>query len=274
MNRSAFSRRQLLFGSGAAALVAAMDALWVEPKWLRITEHDVPIVNLPKMLDGYRIAHITDAHLKHIGVVEEKIFREIENRDVALVVLTGDMIDDPLRLSVLEEFCHSLQGRRRTVLAILGNWEHQARLSITALHDRYRSHGIRLLINESELINSVICVSATDDAIGGNFLLGKTMRGYSASAVNLFLTHSPGILDYLPAKLGRFDLVLAGHTHGGQGRIGSFVPMLPPGSGRFISGLYQVPIGRAYVSCGTGMSSIPARFDCRPELPIFSLRRG
>jgi predicted MPP superfamily phosphohydrolase len=226
------------------------------------------------MLDGFRIAQITDAHLRKIGVVEERIAREIENRNVTLVVLTGDIVDHFSRLNVLDEFCRNLQGTRRTVLATLGNWEHWAGVPIATLGNLYRSHGIRLLINESELIDSAISIAATDDAFAGHFSLKKTMLGYTAAAVSLFLTHSPAILDRLPPALGHFDLALAGHTHGGQGRIGPFAPMRPQGSGRFISGWYEVPVGNAYVSCGTGMSFIPARFSCRPELPIFSLRQG
>jgi predicted MPP superfamily phosphohydrolase len=263
-----------MFGGGAAALVAAMDAFSIEPRWLRVTEHDVAVVQLPKALDGYRIAQITDAHLRDIGSVEERIVREIENRNVDLVVLTGDIINNPSPLNILDEFCHSLHATRRTVLATLGNWEHWTRVDISTLRDKYRSHKIRLLINESALIDSAISVAATDDSTSGHIALERTMLGFAAAAVNLFLTHSPAILDHLPETIGRFDLALAGHTHGGQGRIGRFAPMLPQGSGRFISGWYEVPIGRAYVSCGTGMSAIPARFACRPELPVFTLRQG
>jgi|WetSurMetagenome_2_1015567.scaffolds.fasta_scaffold29878_4 uncharacterized protein len=270
---SVFSRRNFLFGSGALAAIAAVDAFGIEPNWLRVSEHDVPVANLPKMLDGYKIAQISDAHLRRLGPVEETIIREIRNRNVGLVLLTGDMIDNPARLPVLSEFCANLQGKQRTILAILGNWEHWANIPLAGLQDTYRSHGIKLLVNESQLIDSAIVVAAADDATNGNFSLSRTMRGYSPASVGLFLTHSPLILDRIPAAVGRFDLTLAGHTHGGQCRLGSFVPVLPPGCGRFVSGWYKIPTGRAYISSGTGTSVIPARFACRPELPIFSLRQ-
>ena len=62
---------------------------------------------------------------------------------------------------------------------------------------------------------------------------------------------------------------------GGQVRLGQHaVPFTPPGSGRFVAGWYSVPYGSAYVSRGTGTSVVPARFTCRPELPIFRLRQG
>jgi hypothetical protein len=68
---------------------------------------------------------------------------------------------------------------------------------------------------------------------------------------------------------------LAGHAHGGQIRLGSsLVPFLPPGSGRFVSGWYHLPMGAVYVSRGTGTSIVPARFACRPELPIYRLREA
>ena len=77
MKRRMLSRRQMLLSGGAATLLAVVDAFGIEPRWLRVTEHDIPVVKLPKILDGYRIAQITDAHLKHIGLVEEAIIREI-----------------------------------------------------------------------------------------------------------------------------------------------------------------------------------------------------
>jgi len=112
-----------------------------------------------------------------------------------------------------------------------------------------------------------------DDACTGNALLDKTLDAFSGAEANLFLTHSPGLLDLIPATAGRFDLALAGHTHGGQCRIGPFAPYRPPCSGRFLSGWYEIPAGRAYVSRGTGTSVFPIRIACRPELPIFTLRR-
>jgi uncharacterized protein len=274
MKQAMLSRRQLLLGAGATTLLAVVDAFGIEPRWLRVTEHDVPVAKLPKILDGYRIAQVTDAHLKHIGLVEEAIIREIGQRDVALVLLTGDMIDDPPHLRVLEEFCHSLQSSGRTVLATLGNWEHWARIPLSLLLRIYQSQKVNLLINESVSVGSAIYIAATDDSTGGTVLLDRIAGGFPAAEVSLFLTHSPELLDRIPKAVGHFDLSLAGHTHGGQGRIGSFAPFLPPGSGRFLSGWYRVPIGRAYVCCGTGTTAIPARFSCRPELPIFTLRQG
>ena len=198
MQRLIISRRQMLLGGGVSALISAIDAFCMEPRWLQIVDHDIPIPHLPQAVEGYRIAQITDAHLRHIGLVEERIFQEIENRNVELVVLTGDIIDSLSNLDIFEEFCDRLRSKKRTILATLGNWEHWARIPITVLRDRYRAHNIRLLINENVLINSAIFVSATDDLSSGNAELDKALDGCGAAKVSLFLTHSPELLDYLP----------------------------------------------------------------------------
>lgn len=139
----------------------------------------------------------------------------------------------------------------------------------------YASTGARLLVDEWSPYDSGLTLYATDDWTGGT-PRPLTPRP-NPSAVALLLTHSPTLVDEHtpPAERGRgFDLSLAGHTHGGQGRIGPFAPLLPPGSGRFVAGWYDTPMGPLYVSKGTGTSIIPARFCCRPELPLFRLVRA
>ncbi len=113
-----------MWGGGATAALVALDAFGLEPRWLQTTEHDLVIAGLPRMLDGYKIAQVSDAHLRGIGLVEEAVLREIRARDISPVVLTGDVIDALERLPVMLEFCQRLQENGGTVLATLGNWEH------------------------------------------------------------------------------------------------------------------------------------------------------
>jgi predicted MPP superfamily phosphohydrolase len=159
------------------------------------------------------------------------------------------------------------------VVATLGNWEHWGEIPVRELARTYADAGARLLVNEAHDWDGSLHVVATDDSTAGN---PKFVRHATRPAhASLFLTHSPHQLDLVPDGFGRFDLALAGHTHGGQIRLGPhFTPALPPGGGRFVAGFYNAGTGRTYVSRGTGTSLIPARFTCRPELPIFSLRQG
>ncbi len=268
------SRRKLIQVAGASIVLGAIDAFGLEPRWLRVTEHDLPVPKLPKILEGFQIAQITDAHLKRIGTVEKSIIHEIQRRQVQLVVLTGDIVEGPDRVALVQEFCRRLRGPGRTILATLGNWEHWGSVPVSFLQQSYLDCNVKLLVNEAVLVDSAVSVIATDDSTAGSVRINEAIAGRSASAVSLFLTHSPELLDRLPNSIGRFDLSLAGHTHGGQVRVGPIVPARPAGSGRFVSGWYDISVGKAYVSCGTGLSVIPARFACRPELPVFTLRQG
>lgn len=254
--------------------LAAIDAFGIEPHWLDVTVHDVPVQGLPRHLDGFSIAQVTDAHLTSLGRVEEAIVAAATKANVQLIALTGDLIDSVSQLSTLREFCGALQLSGAKVLATLGNWEHWGEVPLELLASTYADAGARLLVNESLILAEGVSVAATDDSTGGQVHLEKVLQKVHADA-KLLLTHSPELLDRIPAKNAGFGLSLAGHTHGGQIRLSSkVVPVVPPGSGRFVAGWYETDAGTSYVSRGTGTSIVPARFTCRPELPIFRLRQG
>ncbi len=267
------NRRTLLAASAATAAAAALDAFAVEPRWLDVSRHDVPLERLPQGLDGFKVAQITDAHLENLGALEERIVAALRKEQVQLLVLTGDIVDSPAKLELLVELCRELRALGTPVLATLGNWEHWGKIPRGELAQAYRSAGAKLLVDEFHDLDGALGIVATDDSTGGEPRVSRAMSARITTPASLFLTHSPELFDRLPPGL-RFDLSLAGHTHGGQVTLGAVAPALPPGSGRFVAGWYTTSLGRAYVSRGTGTSIVPARFACRPELPIFTLKRA
>jgi predicted MPP superfamily phosphohydrolase len=275
--RPRFGRRRLLAGAAAVTGAGALDAFFVEPSWLQVREHPVPIPGLPAAHEGRRVAHVTDAHLRSFGRVERAIVETVRSLDVQLVVLTGDIVDGAEGLGVLRELCSGLRAAGAQVVATLGNWEHWGGFSAAGLSAEYARVGARLLVDEAAVIEGVTVV-ATDDGYAGAPRWDRTLSSFSSLARSdgprLLCTHSPAMFDLAPAEAPRCDLALAGHTHGGQLRVGPWAPLVPPGSGRFVAGFYETRLGRAYVSRGTGTSIVPARFLCRPELPVFRLGRG
>jgi predicted MPP superfamily phosphohydrolase len=259
---------------GAAGVLGVVDAFALEPAWLEVNHYDLAVPRLPHALDGYRIAHITDAHLQDLGTTEKSIVEEVERSNAKLVLLTGDIVNSPHDFGLLQEFCRELSARGRILLATLGNWEYWGQVRPDDLAKTYAAVGVTLLGNESVCPDSGLCIVATDDSLTQRARAEVALSKRTKAPVSLFVTHCPELFDMLPEAVERFDLSLAGHTHGGQARIGSLAPFVPPGSGRFVSGWYDLRFGRAYVSRGTGMSVAPARFLCRPELPVFTLRRG
>lgn len=266
------SRRAFLGGSAALAGGVVVDACGVEPRWLDVTLHEHRVTGLPYSMDGFTIAQVTDAHLKELGLVERAVHEALGAHDVQLLALTGDLIDTPEKLVLLREFCGSVTRTGMALLATLGNWEHWAKVTREDLINAYSSTGARLLVNEAVTLEGLQIV-ATDDSTAGQVRLNHL--GPDRGKPRLLLTHSPELFDRLPNALGPIALGVAGHTHGGQVRFGSsVVPFVPGGSGRFVAGWYETPVGPAYVSRGTGTSIAPVRFTCRPELPIFRLRRA
>lgn len=267
-------RRTWLRALGGSAVAGAAYALGVEPAWLDVVDVDVAVPGLPLAMRGYRIAHLTDIHLTSLGRVHDRVFEALSERSVQLVVITGDAVDSEASLGALTELCHGLAATGAPILATLGNWEHWGRVPRAVVRDAYARAGARLLGDEAVALDRGVAVIATDDSCSGHADLDAALRAVPRADATLFLSHAPGIFDALPRDAPRFDLGLSGHTHGGQVcALGSAV-WLPPGSGRFTAGLYETRNGPLYVSRGIGTSIIPARFTCRPELPIVRLVRG
>ncbi len=266
------SRRTLLFGAASLPVVAALDAFGIEPRWLDVTRHDVPVPSLPSSMQGLTIAQLTDVHLSSLGSLEHSVVEALRAASPQIVVLTGDAIDSADKLPVLAQLAAELASTGARLFGLAGNWEHWGKIALGALALTYKKAGGELLVNESVSVHGV-SIAGTDDGLAGRPDFARVF-GDTRREASLLLTHSPALLDTAPTDAPRFALALAGHTHGGQGRIGPFAPLVPPGSGRFVAGFYETRLGRAYVSRGLGTSVLPARFACRPELPIFRLVRG
>ena len=266
------SRRQLLIGGvvGVGATVVA-DALGLEPRWLDITEHVVAVPSLPKALAGLTIVQTTDLHLTRPGALHRTLVQVMRSLRPSLLVFTGDLTEDARHLDACAAFMKQLAEPAGEALAVLGNWEHWGGIPLPLLRDCYKNAGFRLLGNENLRLGSGLVVAATDDACSGRAMPEIAMHNLPAGPARLLMTHAPGWLATAPPS-ERFDLVLAGHTHGGQVRVVGKSLVLPPGSGSFASGWYDTPLGRLYVSRGLGTSVVPVRLGCRPELAVFRLQ--
>jgi len=180
------------------------------------------------------------------------------------------MIDADEQAAPLAELCAELSRTGSTVLATMGNWEHWGEVDRGALDRLYRRSNAGLVVDTWTRIDG-LSIYATDDSTAGT---PSTLRAPERDGPRLLLTHSPAFVDHNHPADASFDLCLAGHTHGGQITAGGLAPFTPPGSGAYVAGWYDAPLGPLYVSRGTGTSIVPAPFTCRPELPIIELVRG
>ena len=271
--RGRLSRRRFLLGAGASAAALAADACGIEPPRVEVTRHDIPIPDSAAGLDGLRIAQVSDTHLTGNRRAAGRTVELIAHERPELVVLTGDICEDAEGLTALTALVGAIRGTMATV-GIYGNWERKARIPEAALARAYERAGAELLVSRSISVphgSARLRVVGLDDARYVGPDLDRALEGPRGDG-EVWLVHCPQYADLLPDGVAAPHVLLAGHTHGGQVRLPGWTPYTPPGSGRFVEGWYRDAKAPLYVSRGIGTAVVEARFCCRPELPIFTLR--
>jgi len=254
-----------------AGLVLAIDATFIEPHRIEVT-HSWVEASLARPL---KIAHLTDLHTTGIGRPERQLLSLLDAEQPDAIVITGDSLgwghNAYEHVRPLLSSLHAPLG----VWLVRGNWENSYPLRDNyPVHDEqafYSQLGIHFLLNEAAPIRPDVWLVGLDDPSNGTPDLDAAMSTVPKDAYTIAAFHAPEFFDKIA---GRVPLVLAGHTHGGQVRL-PFVPVfwLPHGSGRFLEGWYGELGSKMYVSRGIGMSGLPIRFRCRPELSMITVGR-
>src|SRR5882762_5534123 len=273
------SRRRFLVGAaGALGAAALCDGFLIEPVAIKVTRHDVPMPDLPRELDGLRIACVTDVHL-HRGIhrAARATLAQLARERPHVVALIGDICNEHTDLEDLVTFAGRARGSVATI-ATLGNWEHDAGIDRRTGEKAYARVGAELLYNSATRIsvgNAALTIVGIDDPVLGHPDVVGATRGLSGREPCVWVLHAPGYVGGIqPGTVPRPAAIISGHTHGGQVRLPMYTPYTPPGSGRFVAGWYRDTLAPLYVSRGIGTVSIPVRLFCPPELPIFTLKRS
>lgn len=259
-----------------AAFFSGGYALW-EPHLLDVVKVDLSLPGFPKEMNGLRIIQFSDVHLgfhTHLKQME-KLASVIGELQPDVICFTGDMVEReaaPMReyISVLS----SMQAKYGK-FAVLGNHDYRGKEQ-NQVAAMLQEAGFILLCNGHAVLrngNSRIALVGLDDGLTGSPDPKKAVQGLDDGIWKLLLMHEPDYADYA-APLG-FGMQLSGHSHGGQVRFPLLGAMTTPrGSRKYIKGLYYVgkrhmPV---YVNRGFGMTQLPIRFLCKPELTVFQLK--
>ena len=276
MKRREFLRWSLA-GSTAAAAGIVGYIFAIEPHWLEIVEHPLPIAGLPRALIGRRLVHLSDLHVGP-RVSDEYVIESLRRaRSLApdIVAITGDLItyrgpgQFPQLRAVLRELPH---GRIATV-AVLGNHDYGYGWRMpdvaAAVERELRDAGVTVLHNQAIDVSGLAIVGLGD--LWANQFAPEGALAAHAGEPALVLSHNPDSLD-LEGWSGYRGWVLAGHTHGGQCKPPFLPPpLLPVRNKRYTAGAIALADGRAvYISRGIG-HLIPVRFNVRPEITSFTL---
>ena len=241
---------------------------------VELRHHDVRSAKLPRPFDGFTILHISDLHVDMNGPAMRRVAELAGGLSYDLCVLTGDY-----RGKTYGSFAATLDGLARVkahlkgpVYGVLGN--HDTIQMVPGLE----AMGIRMLLNECEPIiraGQRIHLAGIDDA---HFFrvdnIEKAAAHIPEDDFSILLSHTPEI--YRQAAHANFDLLLSGHTHGGQICLPGSIPItldsrLPR---RFGAGAWRHHQMQGYTSVGAGSSIVVARLNCPPEITLHHLHCG
>lgn len=275
------SRRKFLkytgLVAGAAAAGTALEAFVIEPHWFKVTRPSIAVANLPAAWQGVRIAQITDIHIGRNSTLAHarEIVDMCNDLQPDIIALTGDYVSQAEAITqALVEILRDLRARIGT-FAVLGNHDYwtNAHRVVASLN----SAGIELLKNRHHILKrkgQKLCIAGVDDLSTNNTDVAKALAGVDPKIARILLCHNPDYAEQLPAK-PRVDLMLCGHTHGGQVRLPLIgPPLLPIKHRKYAEGLIAGPRCPVFVSRGLGMVGAAVRFNCRPELPLITLRQA
>ncbi len=280
------SRRAFLgkaaWGMASVPYVLVGNGMWRTIYDFQVIEVDVPISNLPRSFDGIRIAQISDIHAGSFP--DHRPFQEVRRLIAAskadLLTITGDFVNaTPSELSLITAEMQKLKAPLG-VIASLGNHDHyNTPQQHQELIRTIRSTGIDLLINEHRTITvggSSIVVAGTDNTgFKQNFArIDKALRGTEEDQTTILLAHDPTYWDAAIRGSQPVNLMLSGHTHGGQFGVQLLGFEWSPAQYVYKqwAGLYAEADQYLYVNRGIGTVGPPLRIGIPPEITIFTLR--
>jgi predicted MPP superfamily phosphohydrolase len=241
----------------------------VEPYWIEVTTHQLVIPGFPD--EPLCIVHVADTHTTKTGRRELRLIEIVRDLRPDYVFITGDMLKGNSKVAEGLAFTSMLEAREG-VFAVCGNADegiYTARRWGTLERDAW---GLNILFNESVDCGDFTLVGL-GDPVTYRARPTQALAGVDPSRPVIVLTHfhPDGLLEEL--QEAGVDLVLSGHTHGGQLGVPLLVRLIPYTSrGRYISGLFDVNGLRLNVTRGVGTNIFPLRFLCRPQVDVFYIR--
>jgi predicted MPP superfamily phosphohydrolase len=296
----------------------------VEPTWLELNPHSIPVADLPQAFAGFKIAHLSDLHHGH-HLPDDFLPKAVDltmAQQPDLIALTGDFIHKGYKhVEEVAKVLARLQAPHG-VFAVLGNHDFSVRNALgfrrhrglpQAIADALGSQGIRVLRNETLQVErkagspsdrvlpgttarkvahsdvvlpgmttstsrpampaeAKILLAGLDDLWSRECDPHLALEGHCSLTPRIVLAHNPQTIHLMDDH--RCDLMLSGHTHGGQINWPGLGRFLLGRKGRqFAAGLYQHKTSHLYVHKGVGFGW-RFRYGVRPEIAMHTLRRA
>jgi predicted MPP superfamily phosphohydrolase len=257
--------RGIAIGAGlvAAGVVGSGVRTALGPPQLKRIQ--IPLTKLPRNLDGYRIAVVSDIHLGPLTGVEHtrRIVDAINGMDADLVAVVGDLVDGTV--AELRDEAEPMRGLRSRDGSYFVTGNHEYYSGVEQWIEHVRELGMRPLQNERLEIRGLDLAGVND--AGGAPDYAKALKDRDPAKAIVLLAHQP-VQAHEAAKY-KVDLQLSGHTHGGQMAPFNFIVKLQQ---PIVSGLGEVDGTKVYVTNGAGFWGPPVRVGAPPDITLVELR--
>ncbi|MCX7833846.1 MAG: metallophosphoesterase [Ignavibacteria bacterium] len=259
-----------------------------------ITKQKIKFNNLPVNLKGFKILLFSDIHSG--PYMNEETMNNyaniINNLNADLILIPGDITNSTVDEAI--SFCNSFGNlkSRYGVFATLGNHDYFSNPDQIE-EIIIKNTNIRLLRNQAEILNlndTHLCILGSEDTRDSGMGNNNIIKGYIEKTIadaitkserlninfdvipKILLCHKPYVFDYISEY--NIDLMLSGHTHGGQvifASIGSSKLSIASAVSKYVGGLYTNGKSKLYISRGIGTVGLPMRVNCPPEITIITL---
>lgn len=279
---SRFTRRNFLIGAGATAAGFTFYSGELARHEIDIVQRPIAIANLPTAFHGYRIVQISDIHLDEYTepYFLERIVHDVNSLNADLVLLTGDFVTRGAFTFLTGSHAVNRCAEILTTLtaplryAILGN--HDVAFNGPIVTHALATHGTPVLINQYlpiERTGARLWLCGVEDPGTSHPDLDLSIPAKPDGPV-ILMAHEPDYADDVVAhpRGPLVDLMLAGHSHGGQIRLPFMRPLiLPPMGEKYPEGYYRLNQMQLYVNRGIGTVGLPFRLNCPPEITVITL---
>jgi predicted MPP superfamily phosphohydrolase len=255
---------------GTVGTVCVVYGFTVEPTWIEVTRVEVALVHLPSGSPTVRVVHVSDLHVDDTPGNEQALPALVAAERPDLIVFTGDSLN---AIEGRDRFLACLErlAALAPLYAVKGNWD------VIQFADHRVLEDSRARLLDGDVVDvevKGVRLALAGLRFGREREVGRVLERLPRDRPVVWLHHTPDLILEL-ADAG-VDLVLAGHTHGGQVRLplyGALLTLARHGK-RFEAGLYREQGTWLYVNRGLGMEGGHAprvRFLCRPEVTVLDL---
>ncbi|WP_159723310.1 metallophosphoesterase [Enterococcus sp. CSURQ0835] len=263
--------KKFLLGLGVLLLLLFVYAFQIEPRLVAV--HRLEFGKPPAAVKVVQLSDIQVSESYRAGRLK-KIIRKANREQPDVIVFTGDLFDNYTKYAHTAEITAELKQLHASLgkYAVWGNHDYgggAARVYQTVMNDAdftvLRNTGTTLTLKTGKRL----FIGGLDDSLLGQPSVTQTLAYRSRADYSILLTHEPDVADRFLGT--NTQLVLAGHSHGGQVRL-PFYQVTNVLARKYVRGLYELKDKtKVYVNTGLGTTTIHARFGVIPEISVFKI---